>query len=126
MSKYKIIIGDGLFESECFRDDLGFVYKFPHNGGNVIREETLKLMGAKIEEIKEPLCVEFETHVEVPYSRCGISHHGGSVQSMSLEPLLHKRVRVTVEEILPTKCEHQWFYNDRCEYRCKKCGKMKL
>lgn len=127
--KYKITIGDRVFDAESNGDGT-----FQMKNGN--RDFTMSAVGievleGKIEEVKEPLRVEFTTYVPDLIGKgatpkievYGISERVG----FYLNGFDGKPVRITIEEILQDQCEHEWDWNGfRYDKKiCTKCGEVK-
>ena len=119
--KYKITIGSRVFDAEM-RDD-GFYQLKCDKGDFKMNPDLVDAIGARIEEVKEPLRVEYDDVIKTSFIT-DIPITG----SESLRTFVNKHVRVTVEE-LPAQCEHDYRNHDdsfyTCYQKCIKCGKVK-
>lgn len=127
--KYKITIDDRVFDADSNGDGT-FLVKSSN------RDFTLSAVGVdilegKIEEVKEPLRVEFTTYVPNLIGK-------GSTPKIELIGISEgvcyylngfdgKPVKIIVEEILLTKCHHEWqeIFSERLMRKCFKCGELK-
>ncbi len=124
---YKITIGDKVFDADSKGDGTFSI----QNGDRdfTIGLTGLKTLEAKIEEIKEPLRVEFETTVAVSYSTGQYDDYVTKKGLLTFGDItwVGKKVKVTVTEILPTQCEHEWqeIFSEHLMHKCFKCGELK-
>ena len=124
--KYKITIGDKVFDAES--NGYGS-FKIKNGRRDVyLSKYELDIFDSKIEEIKEPLRVEFNVMVPNPEKDTPkLEVVGGSERSgYYLHKFAGKPVKITIEEIPPTQCEHIFiaYWHDNT-LKCTKCGELK-
>lgn len=133
--KYKITIGAKVFEA---KKSVGlFHLSIPESWTSLsspmpITEELLLFLGAKIEEVKEPLRVEY-TFVLKGNGCSNIRQMTPTFDITFLSEWIGKIVKVTlseVTEIIPDQCEHTFdlesvYLHKPPKYKCTKCGATK-